>query len=253
MDRPRLDPDVVALRGPVDSSIQEAIEAAGLSVRTDAAAGADVVLAVGEAGLLETARADLGCPILPVDAGPGVRSVVASDVPAALASLPDDATVETHPLLSVLVGGEPVSRALFDVMLATATPAHISEFGVGAGEERAGVFRADGVVAATPAGTAGYARAAGSPIVPTGPEVVSVVPVAPFETSPDQWVLPVSEVTLTVQREEAAVDLAADGDRIRSIGADDPVTLAVDHTVEVVRLPQSTSPFGDGAAKSEKL
>jgi len=242
-----------------DGELAAACRDAGLEIHAGAAdavlqAEPAVVVAVGEGALRDVAFAAPAVPILPVDAGAGVRSVPAPAGPGAVeAVLAGDAAVDTYPVLSVRVAGDARARAVYDVIAVTAEPAQISEFRVSAGGETVAQFRADGVVAAPPAGTPGYARAAGGAVVPGGAAVAAVVPIAPFATTVDDWVLPIEDVGLEVLREEAAVDLVVDGHRVDDLGVDAPVELAVADEVECYRVAASRSPFARSDGESEKL
>lgn len=195
-----------------DSEVLASLEAADVPVEpgsVDAVPDTDTVVAVGEAAVTAVARADADPLVVPVDAGRGVRSVPRDGVTEALAAL-EDARVERHPVLSLAVDGEPVGVAVWDAILVTADAAHISEYTVETETDHVGTFRADGVTVATPAGSAGYARRVGGPVVAPGPVSV-VAPIAPFATNPDHWVLPSEPVTVTVDRDEATVSLFVDG------------------------------------------
>jgi NAD+ kinase len=216
-------------------------------------AAVDAVVAVGESTLLGLARERPTCPILPVDAGTGVRSVPHDQLSDAATRLrAGNWTTESHPLIAVDDGTR--EHAVFmDAMLAAAEPAHISEFTVRTGTERVAQFRADGVVAATPAGTGGYAHAAGAPVIPPGPSVLALVPIAPFATTLDHWVVPADTVTITVEREDATVEVLADDRMVGHATVDTPVELAADGTVALIRVAEGQSPFGRRGAELEKL
>lgn len=249
----------VGLVGPDADALADRLDAADspLTPGSPAAvleAGVDAVVAVGEPSLLSLVRREPTVPVLPVDAGRGVRSVPRDALAAAVAALRDgDWSVDTHPRLTVCVDGDPVSSGLCDVTLVTAEPAHISEFGVECADEAVAVFRADGVVAATPAGSSGYARSAGGPVIPPGPALLAVVPIAPFATTLDDWVLPADGVRLTVEREEADVDLQVDDRTVREVAMGEVVEIDATGTVDLLVVPQSTTPFRGGDGKLEKL
>lgn len=222
-----------------DEALAAAVTAAGgTAVREPAGslAGVDLVVADGEDALVDLVRTGVDVPVLPVDAGAGVRSVADEDADAAIERALDDAggvVTEQHPVVAPAGSADDVG-ALFDVALMAAEPARISEFSVHAAGERISLFRADGVVASTPAGSVGYNRAADGPIVATGTDVLSVVPIAPFATHADRWVLPIDEVTLSVERDETPVELLVDGRIERTVAAGDPVSLGTAGTLEVV-------------------
>lgn len=225
-------------------AVADAVEASGRSPVVGAASEVvahdpAVVVAVGEPALLSLVPAGVDAPVLPVAAGRGVRSV------------PDDrATVERavdrlvagewtaveHPLVAADPAGE---RALTDLMLVTAEPARISEYTVRAGEEMVANFRADGVAVATPAGSVGYARAASGPVLAPDVAAVAVVPVAPYAIDPDHWVLPVEDVSLTVERDEAPVALLADDRSVGAVDPHQPVTFGRDGTLAIAVVEES--------------
>ncbi|HET7325536.1 MAG TPA: hypothetical protein VFJ06_14505, partial [Halococcus sp.] len=155
------------------------------------------VVAVGDTALSDLAAAGVSAPVLPVAAG--VTGVPLDDARRAIERVLAE-EYERRELPFVYVDTDEESgHALFNVSLTTAELGTISEFAVetlcepssrDSADAPVARFRADGVVVATPAGSRGYARAAGGPVVVPGSEVLSVVPIAPFSTDPDHWVLP---------------------------------------------------------------
>jgi NAD+ kinase len=124
-----------------------------------------------------------------------------------------------------------------------AEPARISEFSVRTGGEPVSRFRADGVVASTPAGSFGYNRRAGGASIEPGSGVASVVPVAPFAIDAGEWVLPIESVRLGVERDETPVELLADGRRERRVPAGSTVELSVAGTLRTHVVPESSGVF----------
>lgn len=231
-----------------DGTLAAAVEGAGgTAVREPAAslAGVELVVAGGEDALVDLVRAGVEVPVLAVDAGAGVRSVAGADAEAAIERAIDGAgevATERHPVLAPAGAADEV-RALFDVALMAAEPARISEFAVDAAGDRIARFRADGVVASTPAGSVGYNRAAEGPLLAAGTGVCSVVPIAPFATHADRWVIPADEVTLSVERDETPVELLVDGRIERTVAAGDPVSLGTAGTLELVVDPAGARPL----------
>ena len=197
----------VSLLGP-DDDLAAAIEAAdGLTVGGDAA---DLVVTVGEAPLTDCAARGEARPILPAgieaDWSPAPEAVPRLLAGETVGALP---TVDCRPL-AVSVG-DAASTAAFDVTLVTSEPARISEYTVTVDGRPHATFRADGVVVATPLGSSGYARSAGGPQLAFGTGL-AVVPIAPFATIADAWVLRPS-LSIRVERDDA-VDVFADTDRL---------------------------------------
>lgn len=234
-----------------DVDVTAAVAAAGGEARTGdvtdlLASSLDALVAVGEDALfdLATGALSVSVPVLPVAAGPGVCSVPAPALDAALDRLVDgEGERLSLPIVAVTVGGRERTRALADVTLVTAEPAKISEYAVRAGADLVSRFRADGVVVATPAGSAGYASTVGAPVVAHDTGVVAVAPIAPFQTDPDHWVLPADAVSLSVERDEVAVELLADTRTVGPVSPDTPIDLSRVDGLPVLRLPESESRF----------
>jgi len=205
----------VAVESDDAASLVESIERAPASTSVAAegrTADADLVVADGRAGVVDTVRKTTEALVLPVDAGTGVRSVPRDAVGRAVADVAAGAVERVErPVLSVRFDGGRAFPALFDVTLVTTEPARISEYAIHVGERRIEGFRADGVVVATPAGSRGYAAAAGGPVLDPGCPVVSVTPIAPFVTDAEGWILPNDSVALSVERDEGAVSVLVDG------------------------------------------
>lgn len=217
------------------------------------AADPDVVVAVGEGSLLALAKRRPEPPVLPVGAGAGVRSIPRSAVVRALSEVAADAhSTAVHPLLSVDVAGERAGLAFLDATVVAAEPARISAFGLAVGDETAGPLRADGIVVATPAGTAGYVSRLGTPALSPETGVMAVEPIGQFATAPDSWVVPDDGVTVTVERDEVPVTALADDSAVAEVGPDEPVTVARDGSVETVVVAESAPALVRGEGELEK-
>lgn len=240
----------VALRGDAALSELAAPTPADVAL-ADSEAVADLLVAVGEPAVCSLAVDAPPTPVLPVDAGVGRHGLPAGHVTELLRTLAGDPSTIAelavpHPLVAVSVG-EFRTRAILDVALVTSEPARISEYAVTDSVGRLASYRADGVVVATPAGSPGYSRAAGGPILTTGVGL-TLVPISPYTTQPDTWVVD-PPVTLGVERDESSVSLVVDGQRRRSIDVDDAVDLAVAGTIDLIR-PVAPP---DGERRLEKL
>lgn len=229
---------------PLAGRLAAPIEDAGRSVVTGeagavCAAGPEFVVTVGEPALLSVARERPSVPVLPIDAGAGVAAVSPDEALGAVAgALAGDARSIEHPLLTVLAGGDPVGTALMDVMLVTSEPARISEYALSYRGERLAHVRADGVVAATGAGSHGYAAAVGGPKIAPETGVVGVVPIAPFQIESERWVLDPAATALSVARDEGTVSLFLDDSRRCTVGPGTTVAFDVESTLEVLQVPE---------------
>ena len=232
-----------------DEQLAEAVEAAGFVAVPDAPTAFDDVewaLVDGDRSVVDFVRSTADIPALMIDSE-GLPSVPRDRIGSALDRLlGGKAAVERHPIVAVS-GSFGSIDAVFDVALMAAEPARISEFSVAGRDGRIARFRADGVVASTPAGSHGYNRRAGGPVVASGTGVASVVPIAPFSTSAGHWVLPIEAVELAVERDETPVELLVDGRRERRIAPDATLELSVVDTLETYALPE----LADGSADAD--
>ncbi|MFB6091339.1 MAG: NAD(+)/NADH kinase [Halobellus sp.] len=239
---------VVDAGGTATDSVREAIESrasehdavdaeyvseyAGVGVAGDSGAP-DAVFALGEGSLLALADDPPACPVFAVGDDAGRYDASAGGVDAAVAAAATGAfETAPHPVLDVAVDGDPVGAALADVSLVTAEPARISEYAVGTGDW-SDTVRADGIVVATPLGSEGYAHAAGGPLL--APETgLAAVPISPYAMHADAWVLQ-PPVSLSVERDEAAVSLLLDDAVARTVPAAVPIDVTVGETLSLAR------------------
>jgi len=228
-----------------DPAVADRLREAGVSVRNgtvDSVPSTARVVAVGQAAVRAVATADSDPLVVPVAAGRGVRSVARDDVATAVAGL-DAATTERHPLFDVSVAGEDVGTFVFDVTAVTAEAARISEYAVETATDSVGQFRADGVTLATPAGSPGYARRIGGPVLAPAASVGVVAPIAPFQVNPDHWVVSLDGLSVSVERDEATVGLYADGEAVTTVACGESLGLQQSGTVRTAVLEASCSRF----------
>ena len=171
---------------------------------------ATLVVTVGEEPLSAAAAHSEQRPVVPVGLD-AAWSPSREALPELLASLADRSvpTVDARPLVVSVDGAQ--STAAFDTTLVTSEPARISEYAVSVGSRPHAAFRADGVVIASPLGSHGYNRAAGGPQLAFGTGL-AVVPIAPFATIADTWVVE-PPLSVSVER-ETAVSVFADTDGV---------------------------------------
>lgn len=196
----------------------------------------DLIVTAGEQSLFAVARECPTAPVLPIDAGRGFPSVTRDDVGRTITHAVDDGETLSYPVVRIEHDGAFIARAVTDVTLLSAQVAQISEYRLTDGDTEVARFRADGVVVATPAGSRGYARRVGSPIVSLESGVGVVAPIAPFATNADHWVLPLENVRLTVERDETEVSLLADDREVATVSAGEPVRVAPDGSVDIATV-----------------
>ncbi|RQG99626.1 NAD(+)/NADH kinase [Natrarchaeobius oligotrophus] len=193
------------------------------------AAEPSLVVAAAERTVAAVAAADLDAAILPLGDVTGIEGIEPAALEAAIeAALAGETAVETRPLLSVETPQGRRERAVFDVTLVTEEPAQISEYTVSSRGDRVARFRADGVVAATPAGSDGYANAVDGPLLSAALEALAVVPIAPFVTRTRRWVLPDDGLTISVERDEDPVVVCVDDRTLERVPAGERVSIAAD-------------------------
>jgi len=236
---------MIGVVGPNTDTAGLAEATAGAVVRSEAVeevldADPDLVVAVGEPSLCALVRAGVDVPVVPVDVGEGVASVPADRVPTVLADEGGGGpTTRKLPVFEVAIDGEPAGRGVFEAMLVTTEPARISEYAVWAPgwTDR---YRADGVVVATPAGSHGYARTVGGPVLDADAGGLAVVPVAAFAIRSTVRVAN-SDATLAirVERDEGDISLLVDGhEQTQHVPPGKPVTVHVTGALEAVLPPE---------------
>lgn len=250
------DTRVGVVGGPVGTIAQAVDDAGGTPLVDDPLSDPVCVIAAGESALYSLVP-DVSVPVLPVETEtPGLDPITREDLPQALSMLLDAVQhqsgtesstrsqlksthstthIHTHPVVGI---DRPDGRmhALMDVTLVTAEPARISEYTVMAGTERVMSVRADGIVVATPAGSHGYAHDAGGPYIAPETGVGAVIPIAPFSTTGNQRVLSLSDIRLTIERDEASVELLVDGRSAGTVPYSDTLCLEPVATIETIRF-----------------
>lgn len=233
--------------GVVGDDVRDAVAAAGAKPLHDTAASVHdaaptAVVATDTTALSQLVDAGITCPVIPVDL-PYLRAVPRAALTDAVAAVVDG-RYETMPVPVAAVEsplGE--TRALFDVMLVASEPARISEYTVRSRGDRVATVRADGVVAATSSGSGGYARHAGGPTLAPELDIMSVVPVAPFSTDAGHWVVPTDDLTLTVERDETAVELLVDDRTVGEVAPGASVRIAAGRPLTVALVDSSRGRF----------
>jgi NAD+ kinase len=227
----------VALLGADDAAADAVRDAGGTPVGSHVTE-ADVAAVFSEAALLDAARADARTPLLPVGVGREYGGAASTDRERALAALAAGDYDTTDRRTLAVDAGAATARALADVTLVTSGPAKISEYAIETAGRDTATVRADGVVAATPVGSRGYAADAGGPLVDPALSAVSVTSIAPFAVDHSNWVL-APPVSVTVVRDETDVELYADGRRVAAVTPHDPVELAWGDPLPVAVVPAS--------------
>lgn len=257
----------VGVVGEPSETIVQAVDNTSATLVEDPFSDPTFVIAVGEAALYSLIP-DAPAPVLPVETGtPGLNPVSRENVPEVLSNLLDEPQLHsriqsqpqpqsqsqsqpqthtrsrfssrsqltvTHPVIGI-DRPDGMVYALIDVLLLTSEQARISEYTVMTGDEPIASIRADGIVVATPAGSHGYAHDAGGPYIAPETAVGSVVPIAPFSVTHNHWVLSLSDIRLTIERDDAAVELLVDGRSVGTVPYTDTLRLEPVSAIETIR------------------
>lgn len=200
----------------------------------------DAVVAFGERAFLSAGRIAGSVPLLPVEAGAGVRSISEGTIESSLKTLVTESVeLVDQCRYEVAVDGTSTNTIVSDAMLVTEEPARISEYSIHTAGSRVAQFRADGVVVATPSGSHGYAAAARGPTLAPGTGIVAV-PIAQFATDRDSWVLgPNEPITLRIERDDGPVELLVDDCRDQLVDAGTDITLTPGAPLRIVTVAES--------------
>lgn len=210
------------------------------------AADLAVLLVSGREEIATVANAAVDIPLLVLEEPTGVMPIAPEDVPDALESIKaGEATPIAHATLTVEPTGADPTRGIWDAIVMTSDPASISEYAIRQDHAKVAQYRADGVAVASPPASHAYTRAAGGSILGLGVSAFSVVPISPYRTDPDHWVLD-GAVHIDVTRDEGNVALFVDGNEQDAIGSNEGVTITAGPAYETIRVPQCRSPFVQG-------
>lgn len=187
---------------------------------TEMARQVDLMLVLGGDGtMIATARmvADTEVPVMGVNYG-GLGYLAEFPIeelfPALGSILAGEYKVQQRVMLSVeLWRGEELvtrNRVLNDVVVNKSALARIIEIEAYLNEQFVNLFRADGLIVATPTGSTAYNLSAGGPIIFPSMNAVVITPICPFTLSNRPIVVPDDskiEVRLMTENEEVALTL----------------------------------------------
>lgn len=224
--------------------VREAVETAGIvpTVVEDIedVGREDLVPVWGDTGVRTASNRGIEAPLVPIETAVGLEPVDRTELSAAFRSIRhgEYRSIDRRTLTVTPPAAEP-QTAIFDAYLVTDQPATISEFAIGVQDRTVAEYRADGTVVATPAGSSGYARAAGGPILGPACAGLVVITIAPYRTDPDHWVFGETPVTVTVTRDESDVVAVVDGVTVGPVEVDAGISVEWDRWYRTLRVPQS--------------
>ena len=136
------------------------------------------------------------------------------------------------------------NRVLNDVVVNKSALARIVEIEAYLNEQFVNLFRADGLIVATPTGSTAYNLSAGGPIIFPSMNAMVITPICPFTLSNRPIVVPddsVIEVRLITEKEEVALTL--DGQVGFSLQAHDRVVIRKSETAFNLVQPPNRNYF----------
>ena len=212
----------------------------------------DLLLVLGGDGTLIYVAgliADEGVPILGVNLGGlGFLTVLSLNEIEPTLELALAGTLETEERTRLVAelkrDGDAVSTGdvLNDVVINRGALARIVGLETWVDGQRVAVFRADGLIVATPTGSTAYNLAAGGPIIEPELQAMVINPICPHSLTARPLVLPDrSVVELFVPDDADELYLTLDGQRVERLEAGDVVRIARSpRPIRLVRSPNRT-------------
>ena len=202
----------------------------------------------GDGALLAGARwaGPAGTPVFGVNLGRlgFLTAVTLEQVDDAMASLvAGDFVLDARMALEVRSehegGGGHEYYALNDAVLHKGGLVRMVPIRVWVDEEEIGLYRADGVIVATPTGSTAYSLSAGGPILDPRQDAIIVTPICPHTMAVRPLVLPPgSEITVEVSGPSEEIILTIDGQVGATLKPGDRVTCRkASQPVRLVRMP----------------
>lgn len=202
----------------------------------------------GDGALLGGARwaGPAGTPVLGVNLGRlgFLTAITLEEMEEALARIvAGDFVLDTRMALEVQsvhrAGSSDFYYALNDAVLHKGGLVRMVPVRVWVDEEEVGLYRADGVIVATPTGSTAYSLSAGGPILDPRQDAIIVTPICPHTMAVRPLVLaPGSEITVEVTSLSEEIILTIDGQVGATLKPGDRVTARKsDQPVRLVRLP----------------
>lgn len=185
----------------LDEAAAERVGAPGGLVREEAIADADLIIVVGGDGsMLRTAHllAENAPPLLGINAGhlgfladiPGSGAIPALEDILINGNYLTESRMRLRPSAHKDGTNIPLADVLNDVVLTSGPLARMVEFQVSVDGKQVGIFRADGLIIATPTGSTAYSLSAGGPLLMPELNVMLINPICPHTLSNRPIVVP---------------------------------------------------------------
>jgi len=144
-------------------------------------------------------------------------------------------------LVKVLRNGREraVETVLNDAVINKGALARLASIETSIDDHHLTIYRADGLIIATPTGSTAYSLAAGGPVVHPAVPAIVMTPICPF-TLTNRPLIVADSSTITIHLEKRAADimLTCDGQQGLEITAEDTITICKSpHPVHMIREP----------------
>lgn len=199
--------------------------------------GFDLAITLGGDGTVLFASRVLaghGVPILPVNLGEfGFISEVGRQEwrQALTAYLNGEIGIGSRLVVDISVerDGREISRfrGLNDAVISAGGISRMVQLSVDLSDQTLGIYRADGVIVATPTGSTAYSAASGGPILHPEMDALILNPICPFTLSHRPIVLPPDEVVriTVIPHQRTDVALTVDGQSLTRLEEGDAITV----------------------------
>ncbi|MBI9097027.1 MAG: NAD(+)/NADH kinase [Spirochaetaceae bacterium] len=142
--------------------------------------------------------------------------------------------------ISVHRGNKQIERfkGLNDLVINADGIAKLLYLDIDLNKDNLGMFRADGIIIATPTGSTAYSLAAGGPIIHPDMSSMILTPICPFSLSNRPIVMPASDrITIKVEKEQRAkVILTVDGQIAFPLEAEDEIRITeLEKKISIIR------------------
>jgi NAD+ kinase len=187
---------------------------------------ADIIVTVGGDGTILRVLQNLQHQIPIVGINVGKVGFLADIDPerafSVVEGLLDGFRVSKHSRLGISVNNRRLPSATNEGVIVTSRPAKILEYSVQIDNHEVEVFRADGVIVATPTGSTAYAMSAGGPIVDPQVDAFLIVPLASHKLSVRPWVVH-DQSTIVIKIRETDAAIVVDGQYSETVHKNDEI------------------------------
>lgn len=221
----------------LDEATAERVGAPGGLAREEAIVNADLIIVVGGDGsMLRTAHllGENAPPLLGINAGhlgfladiPGAEAIPALEDILIKGNYLTESRMRLRPSAQKNGTNIPLADVLNDVVITSGPLARMVEFQISVDGKQVGIFRADGLIIATPTGSTAYSLSAGGPLLMPDLNVMLINPICPHTLSNRPLVVPADAsvdamIFTDAEDEDREILLTIDGQHGCELGSSD--------------------------------